>query len=65
MIRQVRAIYSGPLVAIGGITPENCALVWQAGADSVAVISGWLEAQDPLTAAERFVERSRRQPQRR
>jgi thiamine-phosphate pyrophosphorylase len=31
-----------PLVAIGGITLENTAEVWAAGADSVAVIAGLL-----------------------
>jgi thiamine-phosphate pyrophosphorylase len=40
------------LVAIGGITRENCREVIDAGADSVAVISDLLTA--PRKAAEDF-----------
>jgi thiamine-phosphate pyrophosphorylase len=39
-MRRARALTTKPLVAIGGITLENCAQVIAAGADSVAVISG-------------------------
>lgn len=38
-MKTVRALTSRPLVAIGGITRENAALCWHAGADSVAVIA--------------------------
>jgi thiamine-phosphate pyrophosphorylase len=38
-VRRARAMTKKPLVAIGGITPENCKAVLDAGADSVAVIS--------------------------
>lgn len=41
-VRAARALTRKPLVAIGGITPQNCASVIAAGADSVAVISGLL-----------------------
>jgi thiamine-phosphate pyrophosphorylase len=42
-LRAVRnAIGDIPLVAIGGITPKNAAAVIDAGADSVAVVSGLL-----------------------
>jgi thiamine-phosphate pyrophosphorylase len=37
-----RAITAKPLVAIGGITLENAAACWGAGADSVAIIGGLL-----------------------
>ena len=37
-IRSCRNLIDKPLVAIGGITPENAPDVWSAGADSVAVI---------------------------
>lgn len=43
-----------PIVGIGGITPENAGLVWQAGADSVAVISSLVEADDIKRQIERF-----------
>ncbi|SNS83363.1 thiamine-phosphate pyrophosphorylase [Granulicella rosea] len=39
-VRRARALTSKPLVAIGGITRENARSVIDAGADSVAVISG-------------------------
>ena len=38
-IRSARKLTKKPLVAIGGITLENCEAVIDAGADSVAVIS--------------------------
>ena len=41
-VRAARALTQKPLVAIGGITRENCRSVIEAGADSVAVISGLL-----------------------
>ncbi len=39
-VRRARALTSKPLVAIGGITRGNARSVIEAGADSVAVISG-------------------------
>ena len=41
-IRLARRLTSKPLVAIGGITRENCFAVREAGADSVAVVSALL-----------------------
>lgn len=41
------------VVAIGGITPDNAAAVVQAGADSVAIISGIFLAPDIEAAARR------------
>ena len=41
-LRRCRALVEKPLVAIGGITLDNAASVWSAGADSVAVIGGML-----------------------
>jgi thiamine-phosphate pyrophosphorylase len=39
-VRLARAATRRPLVAVGGITLENCRSVIAAGADSVAIISG-------------------------
>ena len=52
-VRRARALTSKPLVAIGGITRENCQSVIAAGADSVAVISDLLA--DPRGAATDFL----------
>jgi thiamine-phosphate pyrophosphorylase len=41
-LRRLRALTQKPLVAIGGITTENARAVLEAGANSVAVISGLL-----------------------
>ncbi len=41
-LRTAHAINSKPLVAIGGITRDNAALCWGAGADSVAIIGDLL-----------------------
>ncbi|MBI3899457.1 MAG: thiamine phosphate synthase [Gammaproteobacteria bacterium] len=43
-----------PLVAIGGITPENGALLVAAGVDALAVISGVFDQADVQTAAKRY-----------
>lgn len=43
-LRECRPLLEKPLVAIGGITLENAAEVWTAGADSVAVIGGLIPA---------------------
>jgi thiamine-phosphate pyrophosphorylase len=51
-VRQARARTPKPLVAIGGITRENCRSVVDAGADAVAVISDLL--RDPRKSAEAF-----------
>lgn len=43
-----------PLVAIGGITPENGASLAAGGADMLAVISGLFADPDPRAAAARY-----------
>lgn len=44
-----------PVVAIGGITPDNARGVVEAGADLVAVISGVFDAPDPVDAAQAYL----------
>ena len=54
-VRRCRELVQKPLVAIGGITLENALEVWDAGADSVAVIAGMLpEDADPRALRERM-----------
>jgi thiamine-phosphate pyrophosphorylase len=52
-VRQARSLTQKPLVAIGGITRENCRSVIEAGADAVAVISDLI--RDPGKSAEEFL----------
>ncbi|HEV2962965.1 MAG TPA: thiamine phosphate synthase [Candidatus Angelobacter sp.] len=52
-VRQARGVTLKPLVAIGGITRENCREVMEAGANSVAVIADLVES--PSTATEQFL----------
>ncbi len=52
-VRRARALTGKPLVAIGGITRENAASVFEAGADSVAVISGLLVEGESVAAVAR------------
>ena len=51
-VRRARSLTRKPLVAIGGITRANAALVIEAGADSVAVISDLV--REPGKSAEEF-----------
>ena len=46
MLKQIRAAVKIPIVAIGGINENNVQQVWQAGADSAAIISDILAAED-------------------
>ncbi|MGO4552450.1 thiamine phosphate synthase [Lysobacter sp. 2RAF19] len=43
-----------PMVAIGGITPDNAPPLLAAGADLLAVVGGVFDAPDPLAAAREF-----------
>jgi len=46
MLRQIRERVNLPIVAIGGINEQNVQQVWQAGANSAAIISDILRAED-------------------
>lgn len=52
-VRLARSLTSKPLVAIGGITRQNCRSVIEAGADCVAVISDLIT--EPRKSAEAFL----------
>jgi thiamine-phosphate pyrophosphorylase len=55
-VRSARKLTKRPLVAIGGITPENAASVIDAGADSIAVISAFLRlGSDPGGVVRKFL----------
>lgn len=54
-LRQARRATRKPLVAIGGISLQNAREVFAAGADSVAVIGGLLDAPDLEQRAREFL----------
>jgi thiamine-phosphate diphosphorylase len=59
MLQQIRRAVKLPIVAIGGITEKNVREVWQAGADSAAIISDILHDDDPGVKALRILSRAR------
>jgi thiamine-phosphate pyrophosphorylase len=54
LLRTARAQLHIPIVAIGGITPENGADLLAAGADALAVIDGVFNQPDIRAAAQRY-----------
>jgi thiamine-phosphate pyrophosphorylase len=55
MLRHVRAAVNLPIVAIGGITEHNVAQIWQAGADSAAIIGDICGADDIVVKTRRII----------
>jgi len=55
MLREVRTAVKLPIVAIGGITEQSVGEVWQAGADSAAIISDILRADEPAEKVRRIL----------
>ena len=58
-LEKARSMTSLPLVAIGGISSHNARDVVIHGADSLAVVSAIVSAEDPKEAAARLVEEIR------
>src|SRR3990172_2246279 len=54
-LRQIRAAIKLPIVAIGGIKEENVQQVGRAGADSAAIISDILGAEDVVEKTKRIL----------
>ena len=55
MLGKIRAAVKLPIVAIGGINEHNVTQVWQAGADSAAIISDLLGADDVVAKTQRIL----------
>jgi len=55
LLREARKLTRKPLVAIGGITLERAAEVYEAGADSLAVIRDLICATDPGARAREYL----------
>ncbi len=54
LLRRAREALHVPIVAIGGISPENGGRLIEAGADALAVIHGVFGQPDVLAAARRY-----------
>lgn len=54
LLQKARAALSIPIVAIGGITPNNAPLLLDVGADALAVVSGVFGQSDIQAAARRY-----------
>jgi len=55
LIGRVKQLLRIPLVAIGGITPDNGRALLEAGADFLAVCSGLYLAEDTFKAARKYM----------
>lgn len=54
ILPKARKVLRCPIVAIGGITPDNGRELIEAGADLLAVIGGLFAMDDPLKASTRY-----------
>ena len=54
LLRGARAVVDLPVVAIGGITPDNGGALVEAGADALAAISALFQVSDSCLAAQAF-----------
>ncbi len=55
MVSTLSRASSLPLIAIGGINPENTALVIKAGCTGVAVVTAIMNADSPSSAVKKFL----------
>jgi thiamine-phosphate pyrophosphorylase len=55
LLRRARVALDVPVVAIGGIEPDNSRALIEAGADALAVITALFDAPDTAAVARRFV----------
>ncbi len=51
-IKEIKGLTNKPLIAIGGMNQSNAGQAFEAGADSVAVVSAICSSTDPRKAAE-------------
>lgn len=54
LLRRAKRELHLPVVAIGGITPDNGVALIEAGADALAVVSAVFATEDPRRAAQQF-----------
>ena len=55
MLKEIRKAVKIPIVAIGGITEDNVTQVWDAGADTAAIISDIMRTEDVADKVRRIL----------
>lgn len=55
MLKEIRQAVKIPIVAIGGINENNVVQVWEAGADTAAIISDLMGAEDVAEKVKRIL----------
>ena len=55
MVSAISAASSLPLIAIGGINPQNTGLVMNAGCAGIAVVTAIMNAESPAAEVEKFL----------
>lgn len=53
-LKEIIETVNIPVLAIGGIKPENVGIVLKTGADGIAVMSGIIQADDPLQVVKHY-----------
>ena len=56
VLTEARRLFTLPLVAIGGITPDNAGDIRRAGADAIAVIAGLWQGEDIRMRAQDYLQ---------
>lgn len=54
-LKKIKALSKHPIIAIGGITEHNAADVVQAGADGIAAIGAFHDANDPFATTQELI----------
>ncbi|MCT2534271.1 thiazole tautomerase TenI [Aquibacillus koreensis] len=56
-LNQIVELSNIPIIAIGGIKPNHVPQILKAGAKGIAIMSGILEAEDPLEAVKAYTDK--------
>jgi thiamine-phosphate diphosphorylase len=56
LIKTIKKSVTIPIIALGGISPENILKVMEAGADGASVMSTIMQAEDPCTLTKQYID---------
>ncbi|MGH4123490.1 MAG: thiamine phosphate synthase [Clostridium sp.] len=60
LIKTIKKNVTIPIIALGGIKPENILVVMESGADGAAVMSTIMQAEDPCIITKQYVDKMMR-----